>query len=70
MKDTTMSSAEAEISDVAPVVCDGLDLYFILKQIGFRNIGQLILEGDNELAESLCKLSGSTTRKRLRHFCW
>ena len=68
MKDTTMSIAEAEISDVAPVVCDGLDSYFILKQIGFRNSGQLISEGDNELAESLCKLPGSTTRKQSRHF--
>ena len=44
MKDTTMSSA-------APAVCHGLNSYFILKQIVFfRNIGQLILEGDNESA--------------------
>ena len=68
VKDTTMSSAEAEISAAVPAICDGLDTYFVLNHIGFRNIGQLILEGDNKSSESLCTLPGSTTRKRSRHF--
>jgi len=68
VKDTTMSSAEAEISAAVPAICDGLDTYFVLNHIGFSNIGQLILEGDNESSESLCTLPGSTTRKRSRHF--
>ena len=68
VKDTTMSSAEAEISAAVPAICDGLDAYFVLNHIGFRTIGQLIFEGENESAESLCTLPGSTTRKRSRHF--
>ena len=68
VKDTTMSSAEAEISASVPAICDGLDTYFVLNHIGFSNIGQLILEGDNKSSESLCTLPGSTTRKRSRHF--
>ena len=68
VKDTTMSSAEAEISAAVPGVCDALDSYFVLNHIGFTNIGQIILEGDNTSAESLCTLPGSSTRKRSRHF--
>ena len=68
VKDTTLSSAEAEVSCAVPAVCDGLDSYFVLNHIGFSNIGQLLLEGDNNSAEALETTPACAARKRSRHF--
>ena len=68
VKDTTLSSAEAEVSCAVPAVCDGLDSYFVLNHIGFKSIGQLLLEGDNKSAEALETTPACAGRKRSRHF--
>jgi hypothetical protein len=44
-----------------------IDSYFLLNFVGFSNIGQFILEGDNLSAEALYT-TVSPTQKRSKHF--
>jgi hypothetical protein len=45
-----------------------LDTYFMLNWIGFTNIGQMILEGDNTSNNALCSRVSTNSSKRSRHF--
>ena len=57
-----LSSTEAEVSWAVSSMRDMIDTYFLLNFIGFSNIGQFILEGDNLSAEALYTTSTATQK--------
>lgn len=62
-----LSSTETEVSWAVAAMRDMIDSYFLLNFVGFSNIGQFILEGDNLSAEALYT-TVSPTQKRSKHF--
>lgn len=62
-----LASTETEINWAVLAVRDFLDTYFLDNFIGFSNIGQMILQGDNLSSEALIT-STSPTQKKSKHF--
>ena len=64
----TTSSCEAENNGTVSLLQEELDTYFVFNWIGFRNIAQMLIEGDNTSNGSLCTTISSSSRKKSRHF--
>jgi hypothetical protein len=64
----TLSACEAENSATVAVTKEVLDTYLVFNWIGFRNISQMIIEGDNTSNISLCTATSSNAKRRSRHF--
>ena len=62
-----LASTETEINWAVLGVRDFLDTYFLDNFIGFSNIGQMILEGDNLSSKALIT-STSPTQNKSKHF--
>ena len=50
------------------VTKEALDTYLVFNWIGFRNISQMIIEGDNTSNIALCTATSSGAKKKSRHF--
>ena len=62
------SSCHAENNASVITLVELLDTYFVLNWMGFTNISQMILEGDNTSNNSLCTATTGNSRKKSRHF--
>ena len=64
----TLSACEAENNATVELTKEVLDTYLVYNWIGFRNIGQMIIEGDNTSNDALCTTTSPNARKKSRHF--
>ena len=64
----TLSACEAENNATIAVMKEVLDTYLVLNWIGFRNISQIIVEGDNTSNIAMCTTTTSNARKKSRYF--